>query len=236
MKRPIKWALGAVVGVLVALLVGAGALYGWAQTDSGRQWLSVRVTAALGEGESQIVSIGALRGNVFARFEIDDLTARDASGAWLEVDRLEIDWSPWALLDGVVHLKDAAARGVALHRLPPADPNAPPEWLIPLMGWGMVGVTVILGLLQAVGGILAAMTARYIATRRYRMFCLVVAGLACLSVPLGTALGVYTFVILTRPDVIELFAQMARLRSRPRRAASNQKMTGSTLTNGRSSQ
>jgi hypothetical protein len=29
--------------------------------------------------------------------------------------------------------------------------------------------------------------------------------LTCLSVPLGTALGAYTFVILTRSDVIERF-------------------------------
>ena len=51
---------------------------------------------------------------------------------------------------------------------------------------------------------------RFIALRRHRMFCLVIAGLICLWVPLGTALGVYTFVILTRPGVIEWFGGRAQ--------------------------
>lgn len=86
-----------------------------------------------------------------------------------------------------------------------AEPNAPPDWVIPLMSWGLAALGVVLGLYQLAVGILFAMTARYLATRRSRIFCLVVAGLACLSVPLGTAVGVYTFVILTRPEVIALF-------------------------------
>ena len=126
MKRLVTWALGAVIGVLAAVLIGGAAFYGWMQTDSGRGWLSARVTAALGEGESRVVSIGALHGNVFAAFAIDDLAARDASGAWLEVDTLKVDWSPWALLRGVVHLKDVTVQDVALHRIPPGDADAPP--------------------------------------------------------------------------------------------------------------
>lgn len=86
-----------------------------------------------------------------------------------------------------------------------ADPNGPPAWVIPLVGWALAAMGVLAGLIQLGVAVLLALTARFIATRRYRIFCLVVAGLACLSVPLGTALGVYTFMILRRPGVIAWF-------------------------------
>ena len=86
-----------------------------------------------------------------------------------------------------------------------ADPNAPPPGVIQLIGGVLAAVGVVIALLQFVSTVLLAMTARFISMRQYRTFCLVTAGLTCLSVPLGTALGVYTFVILTRPDIIERF-------------------------------
>ncbi len=86
-----------------------------------------------------------------------------------------------------------------------ADPNAPPPGVIQLIGGVVAVIGVLVALLQVVSAVLLATTARFLSMRRYRTFCLVVAGLTCLSVPLGTALGVYTFVILTRPDIIERF-------------------------------
>lgn len=46
-----------------------------------------------------------------------------------------------------------------------------------------------------------ALAAHSIRERRRRTFCLVVAGIACLFVPLGTLLGVFTIVVLTRDSV-----------------------------------
>ena len=99
--------------------------------------------------------------------------------------------------------------GVGLVFLPEdllaADPNAPPPSMIKLIGGVFAAVGVLIAFLQFVSTVLLAITARYISQRRHRTFCLVIAGLTCLQVPLGTALGVYTFLILTRPDVIERF-------------------------------
>jgi hypothetical protein len=86
-----------------------------------------------------------------------------------------------------------------------ADPNAPPPGVIQLIGGVLAAVGVLIALLQLVSTVLLVMTARFISMRRYRTFCMVVAGLTCLSVPLGTALGVFTFVVLARPAVIERF-------------------------------
>ena len=60
-----------------------------------------------------------------------------------------------------------------------------------LLAWIWAGVLVFAG--------------RSLLTLRRHTFCMVVAGLACLSVPLGTALGISTLVILNRQDVIQLF-------------------------------
>ena len=45
---------------------------------------------------------------------------------------------------------------------------------------------------------------------RNRTFCLIVAGVSCAMVPLGTVLGVFTIIVLVRPSVQELFAAPAR--------------------------
>jgi hypothetical protein len=46
---------------------------------------------------------------------------------------------------------------------------------------------------------------RSIARRRRHTFCLVAAGLSCLIMPFGTVLGVFTLVVLLRPQVKALF-------------------------------
>jgi hypothetical protein len=43
--------------------------------------------------------------------------------------------------------------------------------------------------------------------RRNRTFCMVVAALTCVSFPLGTALGVFTLIVLSRDSVRELYGE-----------------------------
>lgn len=52
---------------------------------------------------------------------------------------------------------------------------------------------------------------RNLGAHRGYIFCLVIAALECLSVPLGTVLGVFTIVVLQRESVKELFGQGANL-------------------------
>jgi hypothetical protein len=70
------------------------------------------------------------------------------------------------------------------------------------------GLMIFLALLSAV---LSAFAGRSLARRRNYTFCQVVAGLVCLSVPLGTALGVFTFVVLARPSVKASFENSSQL-------------------------
>jgi hypothetical protein len=51
------------------------------------------------------------------------------------------------------------------------------------------------------------LSGRFIAKRRRKLFSLIVAGLSCLSFPLGTALGVFTFIVLLRDTIPELYGE-----------------------------
>lgn len=59
------------------------------------------------------------------------------------------------------------------------------------------------------------LTGYWLMKRRRRVPCLVVAGLTCLGIPYGTILGVFTFVVLLRDSVRELFEE-AEMSPRPR--------------------
>jgi hypothetical protein len=54
-------------------------------------------------------------------------------------------------------------------------------------------------------GILNIVSGRAIARRRRRMFSLVMAGVNCASFPIGTLLGVFTFIVLLRSSVRALY-------------------------------
>lgn len=79
----------------------------------------------------------------------------------------------------------------------------PPAWMgsfffglggcIMLMAWALGGLIIYAG--------------RCLTSNRHRILCMVLAGIMCLSVPLGTLLGVFTLIVLARPSVIAMFAQ-----------------------------
>jgi hypothetical protein len=85
----------------------------------------------------------------------------------------------------------------------PAPQNGPP--IPPALGWFFIGIAlliIVLGWVYAVCMVLAGLRLR---RRRGYVFCMVMAGLTCASVPVGTCLGVFTFVVLARPAVKLLF-------------------------------
>jgi hypothetical protein len=62
------------------------------------------------------------------------------------------------------------------------------------------------GLLIVAGGLANLFSGWFIRQRKNRLFSLIVAGVNCLQVPFGTALGVCTFVVLLRDSVREAYA------------------------------
>ncbi len=77
------------------------------------------------------------------------------------------------------------------------------------IGWFFIAIAcaiIFAGLSFAFCVLLAG---RFLARRRHYFFCLVVAAVACMFMPFGTVLGVFTIVVLLRPSVKELFGQPA---------------------------
>lgn len=78
----------------------------------------------------------------------------------------------------------------------------PPQLFAVMKMFYLFGALVMIAL-----GVLNAMSARFLAMRRNRMFSMVVAGLNCLQVPIGTVLGVFTFIVLGRPSVVRMYEE-----------------------------
>jgi hypothetical protein len=90
---------------------------------------------------------------------------------------------------------------VPLHRAPPGA--GPMPFMVPGI-FGLFGLA-FAGFF-AVGAVLQLLTALRLKERRSRTLCLVTAGLTCMEMPYGTALGVFTFIVLDRPSVRRQFA------------------------------
>lgn len=80
--------------------------------------------------------------------------------------------------------------------VPPQNPAVPGEILEI-----MVFFYLFIGLLLLLGIILNALSGAFLLKRGNRMFSLIVAGLNCLQVPFGTALGIFTIIVLCRDSV-----------------------------------
>ena len=59
----------------------------------------------------------------------------------------------------------------------------------------------VMGAILAVACVANILSGIFLRQRRHRMFSLVVAGLNCLQIPFGTALGVFTLIVLLRESV-----------------------------------
>ncbi len=70
------------------------------------------------------------------------------------------------------------------------------------MGFGLM-----FSLVAAALTAMKLLVAQAIADRKWRTFILVTAAIMCVAVPWGTAIGVLTFVVMTRPSIAAKFQQ-----------------------------
>lgn len=86
---------------------------------------------------------------------------------------------------------------------PPGQRHGPPP--PPMLGilFVVLGAGFILfGWLMA---FLTFLAGRNLGQRKHFLFCQIVAGVMCIFFPFGTALGVFTLIVLARPSVRQLF-------------------------------
>jgi hypothetical protein len=77
----------------------------------------------------------------------------------------------------------------------------------PIMGWMFIimgTIFIIFGWSMAICMIIAG---RKLKQHKKRMFCMVVAGIECIFIPLGTILGVFTLIALNKDSIKKIFAE-----------------------------
>ena len=87
----------------------------------------------------------------------------------------------------------------------PRGGGPPPE-----MGWFFIVFGGGISLFIWAMALCTLFTGYNLSRKKRYMFCFVIACICCMSVPLGTILGVFTIVVLARPAVKELFEQSSR--------------------------
>ena len=78
----------------------------------------------------------------------------------------------------------------------------PPEQIFAIFKWFYLAGAVWF----VISGVLNLISGLCLRARKGRTFSLVVAGINCLHIPLGTVLGVFTITVLMRDSVRELYS------------------------------
>ena len=110
-------ALVVALPVLIIALTAVG-VYGFVQTDAGRQFVARQLEAAVDDGQGLSLKLGRIGGNLFSDFTIKTISLQDAKGEWLTADNILLSWRPIDLLGGVLQVNVISLQAVNFSRLP----------------------------------------------------------------------------------------------------------------------
>lgn len=85
------------------------------------------------------------------------------------------------------------------------EPELAPE----VLGGIFIGIGLLAFVFILLFAIAFFIAGKFIAQRKHRWFCYLVAGFNCLSVPFGTIFGILTFMVLSRASIDLLFKEKA---------------------------
>jgi translocation and assembly module TamB len=122
MLRRIAIGLALALASLTTLVVLALALV---QTGFGRAFIERQVALALAAPDGAPAEVEGLQGFLPFDIRLKRLALADREGVWLRVEDLHLDWSPLALLRGLLHVEALTARRVEVLRPPAADESEP---------------------------------------------------------------------------------------------------------------
>ncbi len=83
-----------------------------------------------------------------------------------------------------------------------ANADAPPAFI----GWVFVGMASVIMIAGWSAAACILVTGRFLSRRKHYMFCLVMAGIECVFMPIGTVLGGFTIIVLVRERVKKMFS------------------------------
>jgi translocation and assembly module TamB len=112
------WVLGALALLIVSL---GGALLMLGNTQTGRAAIE-KLTYRLTDGR---VVVAGLTGSTLSHLRVEKLELRDALGVWLSAERIIVDWSPTAFIEGRLRIDNLQVATVDMLRLPQGSSTAP---------------------------------------------------------------------------------------------------------------
>jgi len=95
---------------------------------------------------------------------------------------------------------EVEAPGTVVPLAPVASAPSPPVFPKEMKAF-FIGFYIVMGLMILTASVCNVLSGVFIRKRKHRIFSMVIAGLNCLQIPFGTALGVFTLVVLARPSV-----------------------------------
>ncbi len=108
----------------------------------------------------------------------------------------------WLLFIAAIFAFAGIGGAIAAHHSPHASNGSAPPLIVFFIFAGVFATIVIFTLIYAAFEIYAGICLK---NRRHPLLIQIVAAFSCLSIPWGTALGVFTFMVLNRPSVRPLF-------------------------------
>jgi translocation and assembly module TamB len=122
-RRALKW-IGGILAVLILLpVVLVGVLLIVLNTAAGQREAEALLPSVLGDS----IRVTGISGSIPAAPRVAHVEIRDASGAWLTVDDIALDWSPLRLLTGVAQVDRLSVGQIAVARLPVSSAPAQPS-------------------------------------------------------------------------------------------------------------
>jgi translocation and assembly module TamB len=116
--KVIAWTAGA-VALLLMLVIGTVLILG--NTSAGRVQIE-KLVARLTSGN---VQLSGLAGSFPSHLTLEELKLQDAAGVWLTAKKIELDWTPWAYLEGRLQIDRLQVASVDMERLPQSSPSSP---------------------------------------------------------------------------------------------------------------
>lgn len=110
-----------------------------------------------------------------------------------------VDAGMTAVISCIPFLHFFMGLALATGTFPDTDPEAKSIGIVIMV---IAGIFIIAGWTLA---ILIAFAGRSLQTRKRYTYCLVMAGINCIFIPIGTVLGVFTIIVLSRDSVKALF-------------------------------
>ncbi len=119
----LKWAAATIIVIAVLLALAVTGL----NTPIGKRWIIGQIEAQAPQSGLRI-GIGGIDGNIYTDPVLTDIELRDAKGAFLRLNAVEMDWHPFAWFTRGLDIDRLLVDEGRLLRLPelrPGDPDAP---------------------------------------------------------------------------------------------------------------